>query len=391
MTGSRLQLSATGAQDVFLTKSNELKLNMFKYKYHKYVNFSTDTHKLILNQSASFGSSSSCDILKYGHLLSKMFLHLKLPKLVKIDGTYACWSDSLGYAIFNSPIELQIGGITVDKIYPRFADIYDDLTRDSSGNNLMLLKSDVYSSTKLNATKDIDLIIPLDFFFAKKYSMALPLLSMDQNIKITFQLKNFEDLIHYDGNIQPQNVNIIESYIFAEYIFLDDTITDLFKTQKHQYIIDQVQLNEEYISGNSFNASLNFNNPCKELIFCFGNNIDNNYFNYSNVTGDPFLKEATLFLDGKKRYDTLPEFYYRSIIPRNIHSVIPMKYIYIMPFCLKPEDNQPTGSLNMNRFTDVILSLSLNNNNSGCSLYVYAITYNVITIENGMLSLEFMY
>ena len=61
-----------------------------------------------------------------------------------------------------------------------------------------------------------------------------------------------------------------------------------------------------------------------------------------------------------------------------------------MPFALKPEDDQPTGSLNMGRFDEVLLSLKMNPNNPNCKLYVFGIMYNVVTIENGSLTFEFL-
>ena len=145
----------------------------------------------------------------------------------------------------------------------------------------------------------------------------------------------------------------------------------------------------------SYNSSLKFNHPCKELIFfCVEkNNIDtNNYFSYSRTDNDSNLvKRASLLLDGKPRFDSLPEFYYRTFFPNSVHSVIPMRYIYTMPFSMKPEDNQPTGSINFSRFNDVNLSLVMQPNNPVCYLYTFAISYNIIIIENGNLTMEFTY
>ena len=405
MVAGILQLISTGPQDVFLTV--EPQINVFKYNYFRYVNFSTDIYEIPLNDQATFNKKTSCDIPIKGHLLSKLFLHLQLPALVKNGGTYLSWSDTLGYSIFDGPIELELGGVIVDRIYPQFLDMYDDLANfgKQNGKNFMLLKSDVYVSSYYNAIKPVDLMIPLDFWFTKKYNMALPLLSMynQMSLKIHFKLKDFSKVVNYDG-LDPLPVNILNSSVFGEYIFLDDQIVDSsgkklidnFKTQKHQFLIDQVQFQEdEVIPANAsvFNCSLHFDNVCKELIFaCVDtNNINsNNYFSYSTLQDLPFIKDASLILDGRKRFDTLPEYYYRAIFPDLVHSTIPMKYIYCMPFCLKPEDNQPTGSLNLSRFTDVSLSLNMHSNNNECHLFVYAISINLVTIENGFVKFEFI-
>jgi hypothetical protein len=397
MSPSLLQLQAVGLQDLFLTKDPQI--NIFKYNYYRYVNFATETVKLGLSGKLEFGKRITCDIPKRADLLSKLHLHLRLPPIIKNGGTYASWTDTLGYAIFDDFIELQIGGEVVDKLYPQFLNVWDELTSTTKkvGKNLMLLKSDTYVASKYNAEKYVDLIIPLDFWFTKQYNCALPLNCMTyQDVNISFKLKNFKECINYDGD-EPLEVPILNASIIAEYIFLDDIIRKKFVEEKHQYIIEQVQYNgDELILENTdvYNSKLRFNYPCKEFIFFAVENrniANNNYFVYSKTPEDvPLINEASLLLDGKLRFDSLPEFYYRSVFPDNVHSVIPTKYIYTMPFTIKPEDNQPTGSLNASKFNDITLFLKLPNNNVDLTLYVFAISYNVLIINNGFLTTEFL-
>jgi hypothetical protein len=399
MSPSLLQLQAVGLQDIFLTKDPQI--NIFKYNYYRYVNFATETVKLGFNERVGFGKKVTCEVPKRGDLLSKVHLHIRLPPIIKNGGTYACWSDTLGYAIFDDFIELQIGGEIVDKLYPQFLNAWDELTSDSKkiGKNLMLLKSDTFTASKYNAEKYVDLIIPLDFWFTKQYNLSLPLLCMNyQDVKISFKLKNFSQCINYDGN-EPNEVSILSANIITEYIFLDDIIREKFLEEKHRYIIDQVQYNgDELILNNTsvYNSKLRFNYPCKEFIFFAveNRNIENNnHFVYSKTgqfAHEPLISEASLLLDGKVRFDSLPEFYYRSVFPDSVHSVIPMKYVYVMPFSIKPENNQPTGSLNASKFSDITLFLKLPSDNVELKLFVFAISYNVLIINKGILSMEFM-
>ena len=65
--------------------------------------------------------------------------------------------------------------------------------------------------------------------------------------------------------------------------------------------------------------------------------------------------------------------------------------MYTMPFCIKPNSfTQMTGSANFSRFDEITLSLQMTPNNPECKLYVFGMMINVCTIENGVLSLEFM-
>lgn len=389
MSPSLLQLTSIGIQDAFLTKRPEI--NLFKYSYFRHVNFSTDVLKLPLNEVASFGKKITCVIPKQAHLLSKLYLHIKLPPLVKQSGTYLSWCDTLGYAIFSDPIELEIGGVVVDKLYPRFLDIWDEYTNNQElGKFFMILKSDNYRSTLNNASEYIDLMIPLSFWFTKSYNSSLPLLSMtSQDIRIHFKFNDFSKLVNYDGS-DPSPVSILDSNVIAEYIFLDDSILNTFKTDKHQFIIEQVQYHGDEIIPSDigiYNTSLKFNHPVKELFFglVLKSNIQsNNHFVYSNS-----ILEASLLTDGKQRFSFLPEIVYRTNFPYQVHSTIPLKYIYCMPFSMYPENNQPTGSLNMSMFNDIVLSLKFDTTNPECFIFVYALNYNVLTIENGFATIEF--
>lgn len=395
MPPTLLQLQSVGLQDVYLTQDPQI--NVFKYTYYRYVNFAIEVQKLTLNEMARFNKKSSCNIEKRGHLLSKLYLHIKLPALQKTSGSYLCWSDTIGYAIFSDPIELEINGVVVDRLYPQFLEMWHELVHSHAeyGKQFMIGKSDIYSGTQQNATLPLDLVIPLDFWFTKAYNLALPILSMyNQDIKVNFRLRDFLQVINYDG-AEPTPVPILDSNIYAEYVYLDDLIVNTFQKQKHMYIIDQVQYHgDETIPANTsnYNTSLKFNHPVKELVFALAQkqNVDNNnYFVYSNENNTNILSDASLLLDGQRRFEFLPEFYYRNAFTNNVHSSVPLKYIYTIPFCIKPEDNQPTGSLNMSRFNDVTLALHLEPNNMETYLYLYAINYNILTIHQGTFSLEF--
>jgi len=401
MAGGFAQIISTGLQDLYLTKNPTI--NLFQYKYFKYVNFATETVKQHLNDNVEFGQNKiTVNILKNGHLLSKMYLNIKLPVLVLVDGTYACWADTLGYAFFSQPIELVIGGVIVDRLYGTGLDMIDELTSHvkKTGKDLMILKSDMYRSCLYNAKKIIDLMIPLDFWFTKDYSLALPLLAMtNQDISINFYFKNFDELVNYDGNQGPPLVSVIESFVYIEYIFLDEIILESFQKQKFTYVIEQIVYNgDENIPDNQsiFQTQISFKNPCKEILFaCIDQDSinNNNYFNYSRFSdGEPLIKEVSLLLDGKHRFDNfLPEHIFRQYFPNNVHSVIPNKHMYTIPFCTTPESSvQPTGSINLSRFDNITLALNMNKNNNLCQIHIYGIMLNIVTIENGSLRFEFV-
>jgi hypothetical protein len=397
MPGSTLQLQAIGIQDTYIL-SKDITSNLFEYGYRQYVNFATEIVRIPIKDNMNWGKRTSSIIPRSGNLLSNLYLKVTLPKLTLIDGSYVGYSDTLGYAIFTH-LHLEIGGVIVERLEPHYMDIIDELTHNKSrGKDEMILKSDTFIATQHNADIEKTLFIPLPFFFTKQYNVSLPLVSLtNPDIKIHFGFKEFDECIHYDGNTQPIKVDITSVELWGEYIYLDDSIIRDFEKREHRYIIESVQYNGmESIppSISTHNTHLDFNHLVRELLFVLvdKNAIDNNdHFNYNRYNdSESLLREANMYIENMARFENnLPEMYLRSVFPYKQHSVVPYKRIYTIPFALNCELNQPTGAINFSRFTNVMLSLVLNNNNTEVFLHVFAIYHNFMTIMNGCLYMEF--
>lgn len=298
-------------------------------------------------------------------------------------------------------IELEINGISFEKIYGYYLDMYDELTVSDTdyGRRNMILKSDSYFATRYNAGKNVELIVPLSFWFTKQPNLALPLhlFTKTTTIKVNIKFKKFEELIHYDGITSPDPVSITNVEMFGEFIYLDEEVLNTFPADTApKYVISQVQSHDrEMIGGGADNyvSELKFNHPVSELVFAFSekDSQDNNdLFNYSDRTNEgPLIDSLGLTLDGHERFTMLPESYYRLAFPRTVHSFVPTKYVYCIPFSNRPEYNQPTGSLNFSRFDSVNLKVVRKQIGKILYLYLYAINYNVMTVQDGSPRLEF--
>jgi hypothetical protein len=399
MVLAALQLQAVGKQDSYLTQNPQI--NVFKYQYYKYLNFANDIYRFSFNDTPRFGGKYNVQIPKRGHLLTKLYIRVSLPILEKINLNYASWADPLAFSIFEGPIEFLVNGVIIDRLYPVCMDIVDELESSpyNKGHNNMILKGDTYVSSMHNAEKEVDLIIPLSFWFTKHSSLALPIASMfNEDIQINFQFRQFDNVINYDG-LKPLEKKIKEADIIAEYITLDSSIADHFLAKSHTYIITQSIYNgDEVINRNKalHQTKITFKSICKELLFSFveTNSINtNNYFNYSRTNDEnSFVKEINLSFDGRNRYsEFLPESVYRYIMPKSYHSTVPSKYFYTIPFAVKPEDYlQPSGGVNVGRLDEVLLSFKLKEDNEECHLYVFGICYQILTVKNGKLSVGFL-
>ncbi len=393
MPASTVQLVKTGIQDIALTGSPEV--NLFKHAYYRYANFATETVKLYPKESMNFGKRGTFSIPKVGHLLSKLHMHIRVPALAKIDGTYVSWADTLGYSIFDGPLELDISGVKYDRLYPEFMDMRSELSSkfgssDSSyGFNAMIARGDSFKSTMHNAEKMLDLMVPLDFWFTHGYESSLPIFAMEKDtITINFKFKEFVDLIHYDGATEPVPVNVQLCDLYAEYIYLDQAVIDSMP-QELTYLITQTQYTQPESVQQSVgvhNSSLKMTNPIKELIFaCVDNSSveSNNHFAYSGV-----IDTVTMYMDGQKRFDKLPEMYCRTVFPQSVHTNISTRHIYVLPFCTNADVIQPTGTFNASRFADVILQLTLVPSNAECRLHVFAVSYNLVSISRGQIEMK---
>lgn len=395
--GAILQLACKGEEDLNLTAIPTY--DPFAFAYTQYYDFAKELAEIQLNENADFGKKITVFVPRNGHLLSSLYLNIQLPTLIPTSGAFASWSDALGYAIFDGPIELEIGGQVVDRLYPEHLDITDELTETSqkTGLDLMILKSDIYSAAFANAINPVNLIIPLPFWFVKSVNLSLPLCSMTtQEIRVNFKLKNFGDVINYDGDTPPDPVSITNASLFAEYTFLDYRLIKQFQQKEHRFLISQTLFDTTSTIQKgikNFHLNVPFNHPCKEIFIVAKDSVsiaNNDYFNYSRPSdGNPIINELSLILDGKPRFSSKNEKLFRTVTCKNTHSVIPTKYIYCLPFCDKPELNQPTGSLNLSCFSDVQLSINVNNDNDSI-LYVFANVINFVNIKDGCLYLEYM-
>jgi hypothetical protein len=118
-------------------------------------------------------------------------------------------------------------------------------------------------------------------------------------------------------------------------------------------------------------------------------------FNSSSavVSTNP-VKSAKLVLNGNDRFSERPGSYFNLIQPYQHHGSIPANPgINVYSFALKPEEHQPSGTLNMSRIDTAVLNLSLtglrSSLNGAVNLHVYAVNYNVLRILSGMGGLAY--
>ena len=429
MGGGLLQLVAYGAQDVYLTGNPQI--TFFKVVYRRHTNFAIEAIAQTFNGSPGYGNRVTCQISRNGDLVHRMYLSLLMPD----DSSIYC--AGYGLRVINN-IEIEIGGQKIDKHYSHWLYIWNELSLPKSkrsGYNKMVGMSGGGGTAILGNgggdkyMRGRTLYIPLEFWFCRNVGLALPLIALQYHeVKINIQFETGANCTG-DGNDLS---TFPTATLWVDYIFLDTDERRRFAQLSHEYLIEQLQFTgSESVSTGGIKAKLTFNHPCKEIVWFIKKPlatkavINNNWFNYTSATATSALitvpynygtqslregsstsagvvpsgtvsslnntKTAKLTLNGNDRFSERPGSYFNLIQPFQHHENIPTNAgINVYSFALKPEEHQPSGTLNMSRIDTATLAIDTDiTSTDNAFLNVYAVNYNVLRILSGMGGLAY--
>ena len=377
MGGGLMQLVAYGAQDIYLTGNPQI--TFFKVVYRRHTNFSMEAIEQTFNGSADFGKRVTCTVSRNGDLMHKVYLQVTVP--ANDDGGFCA---NLGHALIKYA-EVEIGGQRIDKHYGDWMHIWNELSQEAgkkTGYGLM-------TGATAGLTAETDLYIPLEFWFCRNPGLALPLIALQYHeVKINIEFRALSELTDDVG------LSLSAASLYVDYIYLDTDERRRFAQVSHEYLIEQVQFTgDESVSSLSNKIKLNFNHPCKELVWVVQKDsaVDaTDRFDYTDGTGNPVLI-AKLQLNGHDRFSERMGRYFNLVQPYQHHTNVPKAGINVYSFGLKPEEHQPSGTCNMSRIDNATLQLTLTANavSGDAKVRVYATNYNVLRIMSGMGGLAY--
>ena len=95
-----------------------------------------------------------------------------------------------------------------------------------------------------------------------------------------------------------------------------------------------------------------------------------------------------LRLNGHDRFASQDVDYFTRYQPMEYHEnlcrSLGMDQIGVYSFALRPEEHQPTGTLNFSRIDNAQLSLNCIANTNNSDINIYAVNYNILRIMSGM-------
>lgn len=301
MGGGLLQLVAHGAQDAYL--SGNPQITFWKGLFKRHTNFAMEPFRLNLTGMPSWGQKQSVTINRHADLLYSTYLDVVLPTYIAGSTTVKVdWNNEqgrLGYMLLDY-VELEIGGQAIDRLYSEYLYLWDTLSSDyttsyklyqmvgfggdsrrtdggpmasttaSSGTgvygyNLPGVSSCVASTGRANATTP--LFIPLPFSYTRNPGAALPLIALQYHeVKINILWNKWQFVsANFLGTPPPAPTS---AAIYVDYIYLDVDERRRMAQESHEYLIEQVQFNEDKgIGAGSNRIDLTFNHPVKELIW----------------------------------------------------------------------------------------------------------------------------
>ena len=203
-------------------------------------------------------------------------------------------------------------------------------------------------------------------------------------------------------DLKLEKKSIISSSMICTYIALDKEERKTVAQGKHEYLIEQVQVDENNNLFGDKNIRLSFNHPVKELIWVLQRDEavrQGEFFNYTSKLNynqgqtEHLLKEARLLLNGNEHTPWFDYLYYYFVQNFETHSNYAVHLFYMFSFALKPQIQTPTGTCNFSRLDNPQLQIKVNQNylnqsNRG-QMRIYAIGYNVLRIQSGMAGLAF--
>ena len=459
MGGGLLQLVAYGAQDIYLTGNPQI--TFFKVVYRRHTNFAMEAIENVFNGSAGFGKRVTCQISRNGDLIHRMYVQIWLPP--PGTGTPAfTWVKFIGLRLL-ADVEIEIGGQRIDKHYSYWLYIWNELSLPvgkqpgwkkmvgGDGSTIFDNRLTWQGLTEDGQTSGTyNLFVPLEFWFNRNVGLALPLIALQYHeVKVNVDFETLANCVVIPNGATTATIgasgtvasDIVKASIWVDYIYLDTDERRRFAQLSHEYLIEQLQFTgDETITGlsqttatpSSARIKMNFNHPVKELVWVVQNDgrvgIANSNLWY-NFTTDAIALNGTsgslstlssgnygfynsldesagtnIQLNGQDRFYPREGSYFNLVQTYQHHEISGGNPgINVYSFALKPEEHQPSGTLNFSRIDTAYLNLKLSpfttstsssppghaNNKTTATCKIFAVNYNVLRIMSGMGGLAY--
>lgn len=441
-TGAMLSLDAIGLQDTFLTSNTGN--SFFQFQSTRHTQFTQYSASVQLNSdgAANWPFNQVLQVLlrpkEMGDILQNMYLKCTLPSLAGIANSPQ-YCDDVGLAMINQ-IQFSADDTILEIIKTDWNVVYTELYYTIEE------KAMFKKMTNVDSINGGELMIPLHFFFSRRHSSSFtgdPRVSGNMYFKpgfltcAAYKHRNLIITITFNpitffSSATTSVLTLPNFYLVTNEIILSDSEREFIQNNIQTNLLSLTHSDSVYtVSQTPFVANITANVPVKVLHWfvrnqAYENQSDatyyNNRFNFSGVnynlpfstsstltqqeTNNPVISETQMYLSGVQLTGlSLPvnvqnrkdgSYYFKFIHPLAHSLSSPSRNIYTYSFCLNPADPQPSGSLDFSQMdarstfiTSSLYSLTSQSRFSNSfSMYIFYTSFNTVTYNNGLVSLD---
>lgn len=451
-----MQLVAVGSQNQYVSSTNEM--SFWTQNFRRPTNFSMESVRqtFITRPVLEYGGRSTftCRVGRVADLLANVYFSFQLPDIYSDANMRFQWIKNIAqYMIYSYSIRVDTA--LIDQNYGEWMDIWNDLslpaekraifdrmtgnvqefTNPVTLNPKVIIENNQISYTYYPVAtagtpsiKGRRFVVPLDFWFTKNPSLALPLVALQyQQVEISMEFRGANELYQIYDQVTdkyyspdgyrnlPGNANVdvslsrftayggngpnnldLDGYLECNYVFLDEHERRLIAAKQLDYLVNRV-FRADFDGVRSIHTmDLTLSNPVKELVFITRRGDANKYNTWSNFTAAipentsyPILKSAKIMWNGLDRIEEKPAYYFNQVQPWEYHTGSPREGIYVYSFALMPEKTYPTGFFNASMVSKIQLYVTMTDTTEEYEVVVYSVYWNIFRIMGGQGSMVF--
>lgn len=220
-------------------------------------------------------------------------------------------------------------------------------------------------------------------------------------------VEHIEHTVHTQGQFNNRMPCLGSSFLYVDYVYLDNDERKMFVAKHHDYLIEQIQFNQELVvKDRNIKQDLTLNHCCKshywvaQMSSLVGAGTINDTFNFTSshirlnneLIGTNLVEKSELLLSGYSRYGERDSTYTNLIEPYSHHRCGPSVGINVYSPSVYPENHQPSSSINMSKIDQICMQMKLSKNigaSNTAKIRSYTINYNILKIAFNMGGLMF--
>jgi hypothetical protein len=440
MPGSLVALVAKSDEDKYLTGNPQI--TFWKSSHKRHSNFALQRYQITRPTSRLMSTTVDFKIEHVGDLLRGLTLEITLPDITDISSESVSaedifYTDNVGCAAIDK-IEFIINGQVIQTLWGDWIAGYEFLVENFGKQYALdeLRGGDVVfdGTTGKEEGSGVGLVarIPLPFWFSRTSGCAVPLVGLKHtDVRVRTYLRPYDQLVYSPVDIRlPGSCSYGSVQLFADVVHLDREERSTFSSSPLEYLVETVQQNNRVLTAAKAQLAgsesvplgtvdvptvmetvpLQLSLPTKELVWflqpqpkstTYCDMSTNRWLQFpvgehdsvGNFYAD-LIQDVTLRVGGQSVFETEKADWFRLEQPIRYHTNVPaqrMKGVYIHSFAIRPEEYQPSGTLNFSAVDKAELIISMSRPTQNYNLVVYAWGYNVLRVSNGLGSLAYSY